>query len=66
MYRIDLSIQITRRKFIHQVTDENGKVLYVDRSIANLFRWLYDNDILEAELVEGGRRWQISLSPLPA
>lgn len=65
MHRIELSIQITRRKFIHRVIDEEGRERYVSRSIAQVFQWLYDCDIFEAEVVEADRRWNISLSPLP-
>lgn len=64
-HRIHLSIQLTRRKFVHVVTDSDGHEVYLSRSIAQCFEWLYLNEHFEAEVVEGGRRWNISLSPLP-
>lgn len=65
MISLRLSIQITRRKFVHQAVGPEGEVLWVDRSISKLLLWCYDNDHRDFEIVSEGLRWEVSLSPLP-
>lgn len=64
-YRVTLAIQITRRKFVHVITDPEGKDRFLSRSIVQCLDWLGDNDVFMAEVVAGERRWIIELSPLP-
>lgn len=65
MIFIEVGVQITRRKFVHLAKDENGRILHADRSIGKVLRWLRENEIYQAEVLEDGHSWEIQLSPLP-
>lgn len=65
MIILELSIQITRRKFVHRAVDLEGNVLWVDRSISKLLQWCFENDHHDFEIHDKGLRWEVSLSPLP-
>lgn len=65
MITVRLSIQITRRKFVHVAVDPQGETLWVDRSIAKLLAWCAENDHFELRVEEADRVWFMTLSPLP-
>lgn len=65
MITLRLSIQITRRKFVHQAVGPEGEILWVDRSISKLLQWCFDNDHHDLRIEDQDRVWDVSLNPLP-
>jgi len=61
-FRVFLGVQITRRKFIHQVFDADDREVYASRSVGQVFDWLADNDIEGAEFIAPRSRWDVSLA----
>lgn len=65
MYQILDHIQVTRKKQVCHVLNENGGLMWTGKSAGHAIAWLHENDHDEASIKVGENEYQLKFCPFP-
>ncbi len=62
MYFIVADVQITRRKRVHLVLDENNEVAFAAARLTDVLAWLHDRDLTQITIQDQSERlWSVDI-----
>lgn len=64
-FTLTLDIPMTRRKDVHQVRNEKGEAVFLDRKVSKCLEYLEHNDIRRVEIISPNGHWLVDFEPFP-